>query len=516
MFCINCGNPINGTVKFCTKCGARVEDAASQQPQDQQSQQSQQLQQSQQPQQTYAPQQTQQYQQYQQYQSSQQYQQTQQYQPSNQYQSSQQYQQSQQSAYTQQLNPVKPKFSKFFAALSQPKNLIIAVISAVVVIVLVVCTCVWYFRSNNNSSSTRSANSNMNAAGNSSNNASAPKALTQDDIISNAGKAYKNLIDSGSYTSTNFPQHYSYYYALWDIDGDNIPEMVVTASENFNIGEDQYIHVFSYKNGKIVSYPDIIDKHDIYEERGTIFFGGNHDGIVVARSYQTPENDGVDGLPWHVYTYKINGKSFDKSTVDVDKPIEFKTKFTTGSLAGLQNFVYPKFVSVNDLTDINNLIDTPNLTPEQKKMNKTINEWLEKGYQVFSGTVKRLSAEEAYDYPGTTPNDPNAKDEVMKSLNEGNEGNGTFDIIALDQKRSGNGFRTGMYGGFMPSHMIFDLVSVRFDNSDKDQAAFVEKYAGKKIMVAAHPGGYDGGNWMELPAGQPTVGEIHLIKEYSE
>lgn len=478
MFCINCGNPINGTVKFCTKCGARVEDEASQQPQTQT-----------QPQQTYTPQQAQQ---------------------------SQQYQQSQPSAYTQQLNPVKPKFSKFFAALSQPKNLIIAVISAVVVIVLVVCTCVWYFRSNNNSSSTRSANSNLNSAGNSSNNASAPKALTQDDIISNAGKAYKNVIDSGSYTSTNFPQHYSYYYALWDIDGDNIPEMVVTASEDFNIGEDQYIHVFSYKNGKIVSYPDIIDKHDIYEERGTMFFGGNHDGIVVARSYQTPENDGVDGLPWHVYTYKINGKSFDKSTVDVAKPIEFKTKFTTGSLAGLQNFVYPKFVSVNDLTDINNLIDTPNLTPEQKKMNKTINEWLEKGYQVFSGNVKRLSAEEAYDYPGTTPNDPNAKDEVMKSLNEGDGGNGTFDIIALDQKRSGNGFCTGMYGGFMPSHMIFDLVSVRFDNSDKDQAAFVEKYAGKKIMVAARPGGYDGGNWMELPARQPTVGEIHLIKEYSE
>ncbi|WP_422113302.1 zinc ribbon domain-containing protein [Gardnerella sp. DNF00536] len=450
MFCINCGNRLNGTGKFCANCGARVEDADSQQ---------------------------------------------------------------QSLVYVQQLNPVKPKFSKFLAVLSQPKNLIITVISAVVVIVLVVCTCVWYFRSNNNSSSTRGANSNLNAVGNTFHHGSAPKALTQDDIISNAGKAYKNVINSGSYTSTNFPQHYSYYYALWDIDGDNIPEMVVTASEGFNIGEDEYIHVFSYKNGKIVSYPDIIDRHDIYEERGTMFFGGNHDGIVVARSYQTPENDGVDGLPWHVYTYKINGKSFDKSTVDVAKPIEFKTKFTTGSLAGLQNFVYPKFVSVNDLTDINNLINTPNLTPEQKKMNKTINEWLEKGYQVFSGTVKRLSAEEAYDYPGTTPNDPNAKDEVMKSLNEGN---GTFDIIALDQKRSGNGFCSGMYGGFMPSHMIFDLVSVRFDNSDKDQAAFVEKYAGKKIMVAARPGSYDGGNWMELPARQPTVGEIHLIKEYSE
>lgn len=450
MFCINCGSRLNGTGKFCANCGARVEDADSQQ---------------------------------------------------------------QPLVYVQQLNPVKPKFSKFFAALSQPKNLIITVISAVVVIVLVVCTCVWYFRSNNNSSSTRGANSNLNAVGNTFHHGSAPKALTQDDIISNAGKAYKNVINSGSYTSTNFPQHYSYYYALWDIDGDNIPEMVVTASEGFNIGEDEYIHVFSYKNGKIVSYPDIIDRHDIYEERGTMFFGGNHDGIVVARSYQTPENDGVDGLPWHVYTYKINGKSFDKSTVDVAKPIEFKTKFTTGSLAGLQNFVYPKFVSVNDLTDINNLINTPNLTPEQKKMNKTINEWLEKGYQVFSGTVKRLSAEEAYDYPGTTPNDPNAKDEVMKSLNEGN---GTFDIIALDQKRSGNGFCSGMYGGFMPSHMIFDLVSVRFDTSDNDQAAFVEKYAGKKIMVAARPGSYDGGNWMELPARQPTVGEIHLIKEYSE
>lgn len=450
MFCINCGNRLNGTGKFCANCGARVEDADSQQ---------------------------------------------------------------QPLVYVQQLNPVKPKFSKFLAVLSQPKNLIITVIFAVVVIVLVVCTCVWYFRSNNNSSSTRGANSNLNAVGNTFHHGSAPKALTQDDIISNAGKAYKNVINSGSYTSTNFPQHYSYYYALWDIDGDNIPEMVVTASEGFNIGEDEYIHVFSYKNGKIVSYPDIIDRHDIYEERGTMFFGGNHDGIVVARSYQTPENDGVDGLPWHVYTYKINGKSFDKSTVDVAKPIEFKTKFTTGSLAGLQNFVYPKFVSVNDLTDINNLINTPNLTPEQKKMNKTINEWLEKGYQVFSGTVKRLSAEEAYDYPGTTPNDPNAKDEVMKSLNEGN---GTFDIIALDQKRSGNGFCSGMYGGFMPSHMIFDLVSVRFDTSDNDQAAFVEKYAGKKIMVAARPGSYDGGNWMELPARQPTVGEIHLIKEYSE
>lgn len=450
MFCINCGNRLNGTGKFCANCGARVEDADSQQ---------------------------------------------------------------QPLVYVQQLNPVKPKFSKFLAVLSQPKNLIITVISAVVVIVLVVCTCVWCFRSNNNSSSTRGANSNLNAVGNTFHHGSAPKALTQDDIISNAGKAYKNVINSGSYTSTNFPQHYSYYYALWDIDGDNIPEMVVTASEGFNIGEDEYIHVFSYKNGKIVSYPDIIDRHDIYEERGTMFFGGNHDGIVVARSYQTPENDGVDGLPWHVYTYKINGKSFDKSTVDVAKPIEFKTKFTTGSLAGLQNFVYPKFVSVNDLTDINNLINTPNLTPEQKKMNKTINEWLEKGYQVFSGTVKRLSAEEAYDYPGTTPNDPNAKDEVMKSLNEGN---GTFDIIALDQKRSGNGFCSGMYGGFMPSHMIFDLVSVRFDTSDNDQAAFVEKYAGKKIMVAARPGSYDGGNWMELPARQPTVGEIHLIKEYSE
>ena len=320
MFCINCGNRLNGTGKFCANCGARVEDADSQQ---------------------------------------------------------------QPLVYVQQLNPVKPKFSKFLAVLSQPKNLIITVISAVVVIVLVVCTCVWYFRSNNNSSSTRGANSNLNAVGNTFHHGSAPKALTQDDIISNAGKAYKNVINSGSYTSTNFPQHYSYYYALWDIDGDNIPEMVVTASEGFNIGEDEYIHVFSYKNGKIVSYPDIIDRHDIYEERGTMFFGGNHDGIVVARSYQTPENDGVDGLPWHVYTYKINGKSFDKSTVDVAKPIEFKTKFTTGSLDGLQNFVYPKFVSVNDLTDINNLIDTPNLTPEQKKMNKTINEWLEKGYQVF-------------------------------------------------------------------------------------------------------------------------------------
>lgn len=459
MFCINCGNRLKDTSRFCAKCGARVEDASSQQ--------SQYLQQS----------------------------------------------RPQQPTYVQQLNPAKSTSSKFFAALSQPKNLIITVISAVVVVALVVCTFVWHFRSTNNSSSTRVANSNLNAIGNTFNHRSKPKALTQDDIISNAGKAYKNVIDSGSYTSTNFPEHYSHYYALWDIDGDKIPEMVVTASEGSGVDRDKYIRVFSYKNEKLVSYPDIIDRQGAYEEFGTVLFSGNHDGIVIARSYQTPGNDGVDGLPWHVYAYKINGKSFDKSMADVDKPIEFKTKFTTGSLAGLQHFVYPKFVSVNDLTDINNLIDTPNLTPEQKNMNKTINEWLEKGYQVFSGTVKRLSAEEAYDYPGTTPNDPNVKDEVMKTLNEGS---GTIDIIALDKKRSGNGFCTGMYGGFMPSHMIFDLVAVRFDTSDDDQAAFVEKYAGKKIMVAARPGGYDGGNWLELPAGQPTVDEIHLIKEYSE
>lgn len=114
-----------------------------------------------------------------------------------------------------------------------------------------------------------------------------PHTRSTDDILSQAGKEYKKVLETSSYVSNKFPQDFKYYYDLWDIDNDNIPEMIVIATNKYNNNSNKCIHVFSFKNGKLVKYPEIIDNaHDENENSGTIYFDPHHKGIVILRAIE--------------------------------------------------------------------------------------------------------------------------------------------------------------------------------------------------------------------------------------
>lgn len=332
--------------------------------------------------------------------------------------------------------------------------------------------------------------------------------------ISAAGKEYKKVLsDSSKYEIKDFTDP-NYYYTLWDIDNDDIPELIVKAEPANNNYAHDYMNfrVFSFKNNKLVSFPEISDRGKSDGNGINIYLNKMHNGLVTLR---TISGNGVYGdgaiyndegvYSWTKTTYTLKGNRVNKEQVVVKNPLD--PEYSKNGTNELSKVIPATFVSVNNLSDINKMINVNKMTNSDQMFAKTVQEWREKGYQVFTGKVKVLSAEEAYDSTASKHIDSGDKDLILSDNK-----NKVFTVLMLDMNMSVNVHFTGMDSGLIPSYDIYDCDSVVLDKSDSSDGSKFADYANKEITVAVK-GGVDGGNWDSLPYGAPTVTDVQIIKK---
>lgn len=385
------------------------------------------------------------------------------------------------------------------------KNLAIIITSVILVVAIVAGGVVWYFANNKKlhfglkSGNTSETISNSSATSNNS------------ETISAAGKEYKKVLSNSSKYEIKNLDYPKYYYTLWDIDNDGIPELIVKAEPANNNYAHDYMNfrVFSFKNNKLVSFPEIDDT--CYNAYVSIYLNKMHKGIVVTLQL----GNGVDGdgaiyndegvYTWLKNTYTLKGNRVNGEQVLVENPLD--PEYSKNGTNELSKVIPATFVSVDDLSDITKMISANKMTNSDQMFAKTVQEWREKGYQVFTGKVKVLSAEEAYD--STASNRTGSTD---KNLVLSDKKNKVFTVLMLDRNMSVNVYPTGMDSGLVPSYDIYDCDSVVIDESDSSDGSKFADYANKEITVAVK-GGVGNGKWDSLPYGVPTVTDVQIIKK---
>ncbi|NSX31054.1 hypothetical protein [Gardnerella leopoldii] len=227
-----------------------------------------------------------------------------------------------------------------------------------------------------------------------------PHTRNADDILSQAGRAYKDVLTNlnGKY---KFGDADKYYYSLWDINNDKIPELIVTAAkvvdpncspaQNGETCENDRpisARLFSYDGKKLVIPSTILSYGTNF---GTMFFDKNHDGIVFLENkvpdggYSEIHNWSEDPhFPWKKTIYKLQNNDFVKKTYLVEYPID--TNLTKGSNE-LGKVTAPNYLKSDDLSEINKLINITKLTSKERQHEAEVLKWREKGYQVFDGTI---------------------------------------------------------------------------------------------------------------------------------
>lgn len=385
------------------------------------------------------------------------------------------------------------------------KGLAIILTSIILVVAIVAGGVIWYFANNKKlhfglkSGNTSETISNSSATSNNS------------ETISAAGKEYKKVLSNSSKYEIKNLDYPKYYYTLWDIDNDGIPELIVKAEPARNKYEhhSMNVRVFSFKNNKLVSFPEIDDT--CYNAYVSIYLNKMHKGILVTLQL----GNGVDGdgaiynsdgvYTWLKNTYTLKGNRVNGEQVLVENPLD--PEYSKNGTNELSKVIPATFVSVDDLSDITKMISANKMTNSDQMFAKTVQEWREKGYQVFTGKVKVLSAEEAYD--STASNRTGSTD---KNLVLSDKKNKVFTVLMLDRNMSVNVYPTGMDSGLVPSYDIYDCDSVVIDESDSSDGSKFANYANKEITVAAK-GGVGNGKWDSLPYDVPTVTDVHIIKK---
>lgn len=382
------------------------------------------------------------------------------------------------------------------------KGLAIILTSIILVVAIVAGGVIWYFATNKKLPfGLKSGNTIESISDNSA-------------TISAAGKEYKKVLSSSSKYEIKDFDYPRYYYTLWDIDNDGIPELIVKAKSANNTYEHYHmsVRVFSFKNNKLVAFPEISDMGSDETNRISIYLNKMHKGLVTFRAIY---GDGVygdnavyndDGVyMWEKTTYTLKGERINKEQVYRVNPLDPK-RYPNGTNE-LKQVIPATFVSVNDLSDITKMINANKMTNSDRIFAKTVQEWREKGYQVFTGKVKVLTAEEAYDSTASERTGSDNKDLILSDNK-----NKIFTVLMLDRNMSVNIHPTGMDSDLLPSYDIYGCDSVVLEESNSSDRSKFANYANQEITVAVK-GGVDGGNWESLPYGVPTVTDVQIIKK---
>lgn len=227
-----------------------------------------------------------------------------------------------------------------------------------------------------------------------------PHTRNTDDILSQAGKEYKNVLENihGKYKFKNVPDSFKYYYSLWDINNDKIPELIVTAAINkdgysiFNCAQVEcsgnnvtVARVFSYDGNKLVVPSKILSY-----SKGTMMFERHHNGIVFfadkppADYPNDPKWFDDRHFPWEKTTYSLSSNDISEKSDFIEYPYDTdKTKGTDE----LGKVTAPYYLESDDFTEINKLINITTLTSKERQHEEEILKWREQGYQVYDGTI---------------------------------------------------------------------------------------------------------------------------------
>lgn len=395
-----------------------------------------------------------------------------------------------------QYNPAQPANNVKF------KGLAIILTSIILVVAIVAGGVIWYFANNKKLPFGLKSSNIIESIGDDS------------ATISAAGKEYKKVLSSSSKYEIKDFDYPRYYYTLWDIDNDGIPELIVKAKSADSTYEHYHmsVRVFSFKNNKLVAFPEISDIGSDETNRISIYLNKMHKGLVTFRAIY---GDGVYGdgaiyndegvYMWEKNTYTLKGERINKEQVYRVNPLDPK-RYPNGTNE-LKQVIPATFVSVNDLSDITKMINANKMTNSDRMFAKTVQEWREKGYQVFTGKVKVLTAEEAYDSTASNRTGSTDKDLVLSDKK-----NKVFTVLMLDRNMSVNIHPTGMDSDLLPSFDIYNCDSVVLEESNSSERSKFANYANKNITVAVK-GGVSNGKWDSVPYDVPTVSDVHIIKK---
>lgn len=218
-----------------------------------------------------------------------------------------------------------------------------------------------------------------------------PHTRNVDDILSKAGKEYKNVLQNVHKYSFNDAPEGNYTYALWDINNDKIPDLLVTDTYEVNKNNSDYpkteslTRVFSYDGNKLVAPSTIISW-----SRRTMMFEKHHHGIVFFEAKPSADypNDSKwfddPHFPWEKTTYNLSGNDISEKSDFIEYPYDTnKTKGTDE----LGKVTAPYYSKSDDFTEINKLANVTTLTPKERQHEAEVLKWREQGYQVYDGTI---------------------------------------------------------------------------------------------------------------------------------
>lgn len=261
------------------------------------------------------------------------------------------------------------------------------------------------------------------------------------------------------------------------------------------------VRVVSYDGKKLTKSEDLTTSSDSY---ATLYFNKNHDGIVTLAPIGYDATSDGD-MPWTKTIYRLNKHhKFTTSSETVKHPLG-----SDGVVQGsdeLSKVVMPPFISISDMRGVDSLVNNEENSQKVREHNKNVQDWIEKGYQVYTGKVKTLSKEEAKNLPGADKDDTTGFTDTY-------DNNVRFTVLLLDNPSS-----VTVDSGFMdcalrPTITFANKVAVLISDSNDGTNNNFKQYEGKRITIATKPNGimYHGG---DLPYGQPSVSsdDIHVIK----
>ena len=204
-----------------------------------------------------------------------------------------------------------------------------------------------------------------------------------DNALALAGRAYKNVLENlhGKYKFKNVPDSFGYYYDLWDLDNDKIPELIVTARKKLGYDDNKprFTKVFSFDGKKIVESQLIEDLEPptANEFAQTLTYDHNHNGIIVYHLMEGPEA--------HRNTYKLAKDHKFKLVKSANDNEEDYSKFGD---------IDATFVDVKNLKPVDNLINNMTLSEKEKKHSKYIQDLRDDGYTILTGNVQEMNIDE--------------------------------------------------------------------------------------------------------------------------
>lgn len=238
-------------------------------------------------------------------------------------------------------------------------------------------------------------------------------------VISAAGKAYmdilKDLSKNGSeskyaellrkhipdYRNYDYPD-FSTVYAIWDINGDHIPDMIVH-SQSYAAGN--FVCIYSY-DGKTVNIAyTFIDFHfsinsELFPDKnnGFTMFNWDYDGgdlIINKCSYKL-----INGkITLYKKTKSVNPAGFEHNmysiseenitNIDNTKSLKEEYERIANSYHKLMGSIMLRWedISSNDSSDLLDMINYNKMSESEKNHVSEVKHWMEKGYQIVTGVV---------------------------------------------------------------------------------------------------------------------------------